>query len=63
MDTFPSLDEVKARLGRLTLKELEEIAVISGVPFTTIYKIRRGETENPGIETVRRFLAHLPAAV
>ena len=39
---------------------LQALALASGVPFTTLWKVRSGETANPGIETVRKFLPHLP---
>lgn len=38
------------------LRDLEEVAQISGVPFHTIAKIKRGETTNPRIDTVERLL-------
>lgn len=34
---------------------MQELAKESGVPFTTLWKIRDGTTGNPGIETVRKF--------
>lgn len=52
---IPSAEEVRAALAPLSLKQLDKLAELSGVPVTTIYKVKRGETENPGIETVRRF--------
>lgn len=36
--------------------DLQALADASLVPFPTLMKIRQGTTENPGIETVRRFL-------
>lgn len=56
MNEIPTMDAVRAALAPLTLRELEELAEASGVPFTTIYKIKRGETANPGLDTVRQFL-------
>lgn len=53
---------MRAALASLTLKQLERLATLSGVPMTTIYKIKRGETENPGIETIRSFAPHIRAA-
>lgn len=52
---IPSTADVKARLGELKPPALVELARLSGVPFHTILKIRTGVTENPGIETVRKF--------
>lgn len=56
---IPSADEVRQALKPLNLKQLEALARASGVPFTTIYKIKLGDTVNPGIETVRQFLPFL----
>lgn len=39
---------------------VKELASTSHVPFTTLWKIRDGTTSNPGIETVRLFIEHLP---
>lgn len=62
MNSVPSADEVRAALELLTLRQLNLLATLSGVPFTTIYKVKRGETSNPGIETVRKFLPHIKVA-
>ena len=56
---FPSAEQVRAQLAPLTLKQLDRLAELSGVPATTIYKIKRGETANPGIETLRKFMPHV----
>ena len=55
VDHVPSAEEVRAALAPLSLRQLERLSELSGVPATTIYKVKRGETENPGIETVRKF--------
>jgi predicted transcriptional regulator len=52
---IPSVATVKAALSPLSLRQIQRLAALSGVPAATIYKVKRGETENPGIETVRRF--------
>lgn len=59
----PSIEAVRAALAPLTLKQLETLAGLSGVPSTTIYKIKRGLTENPGIETIRKIMPHVNAAL
>lgn len=41
---------------------MQELARLSTVPFTTLWKIRAGLTLNPGIETVRRFYGHIASA-
>lgn len=56
MDTVPSVSDVRAALLPLTLKQIVRLSEMSGVPWSTIYKIQRQETRDPGIETVRRFL-------
>lgn len=61
-DAIPSAADVRAALLPLTLRQIERLSGLSGVPATTIYKVRLGETANPGIETVRKFLPHIDAA-
>lgn len=52
-------EEVKQALAALSLRQLDRLAELSGVPVATIYKIKRGETSNPGIETVRKFMPYV----
>jgi predicted transcriptional regulator len=59
----PSAEQVRAALQPLTLKQIDRLAELSGVPATTIYKIQRAETKNPGVDTVRKFLPHIGAAL
>ena len=47
----------------LSLTELDRLAGLSGVPLSTLTKIRYGQTANPGIETVRLFMPHLQELV
>lgn len=64
MDTpIPSVQQVRDALRPLSLKQLEVLAELSGVPATTIYKIKRGETPNPGIETVGKFMPFISKAL
>jgi predicted transcriptional regulator len=58
---IPSVIEVRAELESLPHSLVQELARISGVPFTTIWKVRDGTTENPGMETVRKFWEHIGA--
>ena len=58
--TIPSAEEVRKALAPLNLKQLEALADASGVPSHTIYKIKRGETANPGVDTVGKFLPLIP---
>lgn len=62
MSTFlPSVEEVRAGLQRLNRGDIYRVAEASGVPSSTLWKIRCGVTPNPGIETVRKFFHLLPA--
>lgn len=56
---FPPISDVRAELDALSHAEVQELSRISGVPFTTLWKIRGGVTTNPGIETVRLFYRHI----
>ncbi len=42
------------------MKQIARLSELSGVGAPTIYKIKLGTTENPGIETLRKFLPHMP---
>lgn len=59
---FPSAEVVRERLSSLGHGQLQRLASLSGVPFTTLWKIKDGTTSNPGIETVRKFWPHVRAA-
>jgi predicted transcriptional regulator len=61
-NTLMSAEDVRTVLGLLTQRQLEKLSAASGVPLSTLGKIRRGETLNPGLETVRKVLPHLAAA-
>lgn len=63
MDTvIPASNEVRVKLARLGHAQTLELSRISGVPFTTLWKIRTGETENPRLDTVRQFWPYVDAA-
>lgn len=53
---IPAVPDIAAGLRCLNMAQLHELANASLVPFTTLIKVRSGETVNPGIETVRKFL-------
>ena len=55
---IPPVSEIKQRLESLSHADIQALSKFSEVPFTTLWKIRAGETVNPGIETVRKFSAH-----
>lgn len=54
--TIPPIASVQQRLSALSHAEMQRLSAASGVPFTTLWKIRDGTTGNPGITTVSRFL-------
>jgi hypothetical protein len=64
MDTqIPTAEQVRSALAGLGYTQVQELARLSGVPFTTLWNIRKGGpkvggkgTDNPGIETVRMFM-------
>lgn len=63
MDTpIPAVADVQAALRALGHAQMQRLAELSGVPFTTLWKVRSGDTANPGIETVRKFMPHVAAA-
>ncbi len=62
-DTLPTVEVVRAALAPFNTKQLERLTELSGVPFMTLYNIKRGHTENPGLDTVRKFLPHVKAAL
>lgn len=60
MDTnIPSAQEVRQRLEPLSFAQMQALAALSGVPFTTLWKVRNGVTEDPRLETVRQFMPHI----
>jgi hypothetical protein len=58
-DKIPSISDIRGRLEPLNHAAIRSLADVSKVPFTTLLKIRSGETQNPGIETVRSFAGHI----
>ena len=58
--TFPSAAWVRSRLSALNMRQIAALAELSEVPAPTIYKIRLGATENPGIETCRKIIQAMP---
>jgi predicted transcriptional regulator len=59
---IPSAADIRDQLGGLERRQIEELARLSDVPFRTLWKIRSGETLNPGIDTVLKFVGHIRAA-
>ena len=58
---IPPPEEVRRRLELLSWAETQELCKRTGVPFTTVWKLRQGETTNPRIETLRAIWPDLQA--
>lgn len=58
---IPTTDMIQRRLNKLNQAQLHQLADDTGVPYSTLVKIKYAETKNPGIETVRRFFPVLLA--
>lgn len=56
---IPSVAEIRAALKALTYAQIHELSSLSGVPFTTIWKVRDEKTDNPRINSVRAFWPHV----
>lgn len=56
---LPPIESIRSDLLRLPYADIQRLANVSKVPFTTLWKIRDGITKNPGIETVRLFYPHM----
>jgi hypothetical protein len=61
--SIPSSIAVKVQLKKLDNAQLQRLSELSGVPFSTLWRCRCGQTTNPGIETVRRFFPYIEAAM
>lgn len=59
---IPSAEDVRTALEPLTLKQIDRLAALSGVSAPTLVKIKYGQTEKPGLDTVRAFFDHIAAA-
>lgn len=53
MDSTSFFSAVLARLRAVKHSDLPEVAERSGVPKSTLLKIRYGEVKNPGVQTVQ----------
>lgn len=52
---IPAAGEIREQLSGLTREQLGVLAQCSDTPFPTLWKIKSGEIQNPGIDTVRKF--------
>jgi hypothetical protein len=56
---IPSPADVRQRLEQLSWAEVQTLCHKCGAPFTTVWKIRGGETTDPRLETVRAIWPEL----
>jgi hypothetical protein len=59
---LPSAEQIRKELLAMNRPQIEALSKLSGVPFRSLWKVRAGDTENPGIDTVGKFYAHIAAA-
>ena len=58
---MPSSEDVRAAVKELAGVEVRRLAETSGVPLTTLWNIRTGQTAKPALDTVRQFWPLIPA--
>ena len=56
---IPSAAEIQIALQAFSYAQMRDLSERSGVPFTTLWKVRGEETNNPRIESVRAFWPHV----
>lgn len=56
---IPPFSVIKNRLEELNQADIQRLADRSNVPFTTLLKIKGGQTPNPRFNTVAQFAPHL----
>lgn len=52
MTTVPTPEQVRLLLSAMSHAQVLALSDKAGVPFTTLWKVRTGETKNPRLETV-----------
>lgn len=52
---IPSVADVVSALRGLSMAQVERLHLFSGVPASTLIKIKFGQTGNPGLDTVNDF--------
>lgn len=53
--------EVRAALEALGHGQIQRLSALSGVSVTTLWSIRTGQRQNPGLQTVADFMQHIAA--
>jgi len=59
---IPPFSVIKNRLDQMNQADIQRLAIRSEVPFTTLLKIKGGQTPDPRFSTVARFAPHLHKA-
>lgn len=52
---IPTPAQVKKALNTLGHAQMQELSALSGVAFNTLWNVRSGATENPGLKAVQKF--------
>lgn len=55
ISTMTDFQTMQERLSKTALKDLTPVSMKTGVPVPTLYKIARGETKNPRVQTVEKI--------
>lgn len=59
----PILKPILDWLDTATLDDVRELSAVSGIPYHTLTKLKRGETTNPRVSTVEALLPYLPRRI
>lgn len=60
---LPPMQEIASQLNSMTARQIQLLALLSGVPEHTLLKVRSGKTENPRYGTVRAFVPMMRRAI
>ena len=52
MMTMPTPEQVRERLSAMNYTQIMLLSELTDVPFTTLWKVRNGDTQNPRLATV-----------
>ena len=62
-NTIPPITDVAKRLHAMTARQIQMLALLSGVSEHTILKIRSGQTEDPHYKAIWKILPLIRRAV
>jgi hypothetical protein len=61
--TIPTSDTVRAVLAPLSFSQLKALGKETGVPLSTIRRIKAGSTKRPDVDCVKKLFDHLRVKV